>query len=370
MSLGFALGGAAQGFEEGFNMTTEMQDKQFQNGMKVFEQGLGQAQAMVDGLFAQGIPRDKILGNLGPIVESLNRTATALGMPGGVEQRLGAYINTKLTPEEIGEREGRQAAAKTGVENQAKFAGMTEDQMFDAKWREVRGTPGAGKEYYKKEDGSVGVRDLNPSLAQEAAGRVAMLDTALGEFDQVARSYLKDWGAADYFNQAFGRGDIGIAQNTMKRFLEAALRMNTGAAAPQSEYDNYETMFTPGMTDTKERVKEKLKAARIFGEIAREFILTSADGTMETNPAVRQQKYNELRAKVEAELAKAGATAGMEEARTTSTAPGKTRAFNTGNADLDETLREADRALKRTNNPEAIKKRLIENNIDPSYLGL
>ena len=115
-------------------------------------------------------------------------------------------------------------------------------------------------------------------LPPNTAGAIAMMQTGQQELDKpvsdapnapTARSLLQDPSKWSYSQQAqsvypetmsyFGQSDVANAQSAVKTNVEAALRMMTGAAAPEQEVARYAAMFTPTWNDTKARAEAKLR---------------------------------------------------------------------------------------------------------------
>jgi hypothetical protein len=83
-------------------------------------------------------------------------------------------------------------------------------------------------------------------------------------------------------------GDVGRAERVIRTKVEAALRMMTGAAAPQEEVDRYTDFYTPGSMDMKETAEQKLKLLDDFAIGAREYMLRGRSGEKPVDPMGKQ----------------------------------------------------------------------------------
>jgi hypothetical protein len=117
--------------------------------------------------------------------------------------------------------------------------------------------------------------------------------------------YEKAWSGKEYLEQgaaklpfigdlAIASGEVGIAQREIRSGVEAALRVMTGAAAPETEVNRYAQMFTPGATDTIESAKQKLNNLDAFMKNAEEMATRgrrvtkdSGEGWQDVAPGVR-----------------------------------------------------------------------------------
>lgn len=145
--------------------------------------------------------------------------------------------------------------------------------------------PPAGFEWVDPNDKSKGLSAIpggpGEHISSEVAGRLALMKTAREGIKQTRGVYEKAWGYGDLSKQigsqlpvigdlAHVSGDIGIANRNIRTGVEAALRVMTGAAAPETEVARYAAMFTPGAKDTIESAKQKLDALEKFMENAEE----------------------------------------------------------------------------------------------------
>lgn len=72
------------------------------------------------------------------------------------------------------------------------------------------------------------------------------------------------------------------ANQAIRRAVEVLLRLRTGAAAPQTEVDNYTAMFSPSILDTDEGAKRKMDQLQQFFEDTKR--LAGAGGGSEPQP--------------------------------------------------------------------------------------
>jgi hypothetical protein len=100
-------------------------------------------------------------------------------------------------------------------------------------------------------------------LPGDMAGRVAALQTAKESFADVRNFYEgQDWG--DRASQLINSGSAGRVERNVRLAIEAALRAMTGAAAPESEVENYLNIFGPSALDTQATIKDKLDRLQSF----------------------------------------------------------------------------------------------------------
>jgi hypothetical protein len=103
-------------------------------------------------------------------------------------------------------------------------------------------------------------------LPQNTIGGVAMIDSADKELNKDNRAILtRDWSATEMAQSAIAMGPVGRAQRAVRGKVEAALRLMTGAAAPEQEIVRYTDMYMPGALDSIETKKQKLRLLDEFG---------------------------------------------------------------------------------------------------------
>lgn len=145
--------------------------------------------------------------------------------------------------------------------------------------------PPSGFEWVDPTDRSRGLRATpggpGTHISSDAAGRLALMDTARRGVADARRLYERNWGGRDLWRQfwanAPGVGDVGQlsgeqgqAQRNIMIAVESALRTMTGAAAPETEVRRYAEMFTPNARDTVESARQKLDALDAFMRRAQE----------------------------------------------------------------------------------------------------
>lgn len=125
-----------------------------------------------------------------------------------------------------------------------------------------------------------------------SAGKVAMIDTALENFKDVRDILQKPWSAEDIAKSAAKAQDVGRAQRQVGTLIEAVLRMMTGAAVTQQEFDRYANFYMPNATDTPATKKQKLDLLVEFAKNARKQLTgqTAAPAPANAAPSIRQ--YN------------------------------------------------------------------------------
>jgi hypothetical protein len=139
--------------------------------------------------------------------------------------------------------------------------------------------PPSGFEWVDPNDKSKGLSAIpggpGEHISSEVSGRLALMKTARDSIKQTRGVYEKAWGYGELSKQigsqlpyigdlAHVSGEIGIANRNIKTGVEAALRLMTGAAAPETEVARYAAMFTPGAKDTIESATQKLDALEKF----------------------------------------------------------------------------------------------------------
>lgn len=145
----------------------------------------------------------------------------------------------------------------------------------------------AGYEWTDPTDHSKGVKAIEggpaTKIGAEMAGKIALMDASQKGIAETRDALLKPWGALGS-GQALAAsvpfvgdisllsGDIGIAKRNVKAGIEAALRVMTGAAAPEQEVVRYMEMFMPGVKDTRESAEQKLGLLDQFMNNARRIV--------------------------------------------------------------------------------------------------
>jgi hypothetical protein len=107
-------------------------------------------------------------------------------------------------------------------------------------------------------------------LPQNTIGGVAMIDSADKELNADNRAILtRDWSASEMAQSVAKMGDVGRAQRAVRSKVEAALRLMTGAAAPEQEVKRYIDLYMPSPMDSVETKKQKLRLLDEFGANAK-----------------------------------------------------------------------------------------------------
>lgn len=141
----------------------------------------------------------------------------------------------------------------------------------------------------------------------EIAGRTALASVAKRSLSDAEEFYLgdsgvfegvasdaKDYDALDrvrdirlpFIGRPLSGGESGRARRSVQLAVEAALRLSTGAAAPESEVDRYTDLFAPEPTDTRETRRQKLAMLRDFIETAERYALQGR-GMRPSSPAAQ-----------------------------------------------------------------------------------
>lgn len=152
----------------------------------------------------------------------------------------------------------------------------------------------AGFEWVDPRNRALGLRAIpggpGEHISSEVAGRLGLMNTAQERIRSTRSIYERAWGAGDLARQtganlpyvgdlAMASGDVGIAQRNVRMGVEAALRVMTGAAAPEQEVTRYAAMFTPTARDTVESAKQKLDNLDSFMSNARDLAMRGRSST-------------------------------------------------------------------------------------------
>lgn len=109
-------------------------------------------------------------------------------------------------------------------------------------------------------------------IAAESAGKLAMSQAALSDLEYIEGTLFDEAGDLQESNLSFVPFSDGLGSVTRqtaqaaRRAIEAALRMATGAAAPESEVDNYMSLYFPSALDSDEGARRKIQQLRAFIE--------------------------------------------------------------------------------------------------------
>jgi len=136
-----------------------------------------------------------------------------------------------------------------------------------------------------------GVAPKPGAMSPEQATRAQQFETILTNIPKIREMVLDKKGniisRLDIANSQAGTwGTKGREiRQAVKRTVEQALRIATGAAAPDSEVANYTDMYAPQIGDTKEQIAEKFKALETFAEGTR-----AKFNVGRSQPAIKQGK--------------------------------------------------------------------------------
>lgn len=104
-------------------------------------------------------------------------------------------------------------------------------------------------------------------LSPEQAAKVGMVNQAYLVVDDVRKNIFDDKGELQsaYLVKSYipGTEAAGVRQN-MVRSIEAALRIASGAAVPETEVNRYASMYIPTPYDNKDVARQKLDALQGF----------------------------------------------------------------------------------------------------------
>jgi hypothetical protein len=116
----------------------------------------------------------------------------------------------------------------------------------------------------------------------EVAGRLAMMETAQKDLPNAKKILLEGRGATGHtvmgnVQSFLDAGEVGQAKRVVRVGIESALRVMTGAAAPDSEVDRYEKMFMPSPGDSHKTAEQKLGLLEQFMVNAKRTVLQGRD---------------------------------------------------------------------------------------------
>ncbi len=99
-------------------------------------------------------------------------------------------------------------------------------------------------------------------LGSETAARVGIAKTSLEGLEEARKVFLSDdysrFDPRGQFSRYFESGEVGQATKSIRTAVEALLRIQTGAAAPKHEVDNYVSLYSPGAADSPSMIEHKL----------------------------------------------------------------------------------------------------------------
>jgi hypothetical protein len=187
---------------------------------------------------------------------------------GNIDWAKAASIVGQFDPE-LGMRTAAYAQKQTMNPYQAGMLGIAEkreDRLAQAP--EV--TPAQKRALEIQEERLSLAREAASRLPQNAIGGVAMIDAADKELTPEKRAMLtRKWSPQEMAGATTNIGEMAQAQSIVRTKVEAALRLMTGAAAPEQEVQRYIDMFMPGALDSEQRKVQKLKLLDAFGENAK-----------------------------------------------------------------------------------------------------
>lgn len=141
--------------------------------------------------------------------------------------------------------------------------------------------PPAGYEWIDPRDPSKGVAAIAGGPATkgtgELAGKLALMKTARDAIKATKGALTEAWGVSGAIQSGLSdalpmaSGAIGEAQRNVRAGIEAALRVMTGAAAPETEVVRYMNLFGPNARDSKQSAEQKLGLLERFMDEAEAF---------------------------------------------------------------------------------------------------
>lgn len=186
---------------------------------------------------------------------------------------------------------------RQGADGQPEFFDIPGNESGVAAVTAAQATKGAPQGMKWKDPANVNaglehIPGYTKPIPAEMAGKLSMMKVAKRGIADTKDALLRDWGSTDVLKNAAAStlpnwaggdistlsGDIGVAKRNVSIGVESALRVMTGAAAPESEVARYAQMFTPGITDSKESAEQKLNALEDFMDIAEKVTMAGRGG--------------------------------------------------------------------------------------------
>ncbi len=184
----------------------------------------------------------------------------------------------------------------------------------------------------------------------------------------------------DFFQRGLsklpGVGNMLISQKMQsleqakRDFVNAVLRRESGAAISSGEFDNAEKQYFPQPGDTKDTIAQKRRnrAEAIKG--------VAGGGGPSYRPPATFDEAGDLIPNISSAGgpppmgAPTASPAAMRQAGALAPIPGAPQAPTAGAPGGTDIRAQAEDAIRRGANPKAVAKRLLDNNIDPSEIGL
>lgn len=206
---------------------------------------------------------------------------------------------------------------RQGADGQPEFFDIPGNESGVAAVTAAQATKGAPQGMKWKDPANVNaglehIPGYTKPIPAEMAGKLSMMKVAKRGIADTKDALLRDWGSTDVLKNAAAStlpnwaggdistlsGDIGVAKRNVSIGVESALRVMTGAAAPETEVARYAQMFTPGITDSKESATQKLNALDDFMDIAEKVTMAGRGGdfNFEDIDAYLQSKQAERQA--------------------------------------------------------------------------
>lgn len=208
--------------------------------------------------------------------------------PALLQAALPGLFQGRITPkiDEIYDAQGRKQKAiiDPATGNYKTIGGVAGDE----------GKPPSGFEWVNPNDHKAGLKAIQGGpathLTAELSGKLALMDAAQQNIGKSKDALLKNWGPSGALQSFASKvpfvgdiaplsGDIGIASRDVRAGIEAALRVMTGAAAPEQEVTRYMELFMPGIRDNDKSAAQKLDLLDKFMNNAREMVTRGRTAT-------------------------------------------------------------------------------------------
>ena len=141
-------------------------------------------------------------------------------------------------------------------------------------------------------DGTDAASNGGGTIPAELAGRLAAAEVALEGLEGARAALLdEDFTVGERAQSLLGgevamfETDFNAGQRNVRLAVESALRMMTGAAAPQTEVENYTSMFMPLATDPLRVRQQKLQLLEDFITRSRDIAMQGRGGAQSVDRA-------------------------------------------------------------------------------------
>jgi hypothetical protein len=248
--------------------------------------GLGQAQTSLSGALQRGYEnaREKRRDERIQAQQDTENARYAVDQSNQIERqriedaRHQDEQDRKLHQQEIENKRAADELAATAKYRDQTLKIQQQNADTDSRYKGALGLKNSANSFGKPPNGyrwtSEGDLEAIPGgpatkLPTDAAAKKAMLDQSEQAMRDAAKVFFKEDGSLD--RTALTTGSMGIplsdgrmARSRVRLAVEAALRAQTGAAAPESEVERYTDMYTPSTMDSDEAGRMKFNSLAQF----------------------------------------------------------------------------------------------------------